>query len=90
MTNFSIIQKSQLKGTTRMDAEYFQSDFLNIENKLNSIETQKISDISESVVNFGAYSLCNFIKWEESGVPYLNVQDIKNGYVDFSNTKFIS
>jgi len=73
-----------------MDAEYFQSDFLNIENKLNSIETQKISDISESVVNFGAYSLCNFIKWEESGVPYLNVQDIKNGYVDFSNTKFIS
>lgn len=90
MTTFSIIQKSQLEGAMRMDSDYFQPEFLDIENKLSNIKTQTIADISESVVNFGAYSLCNYIKWEDSGVPYLNVQDIKEGYIDFDNTKFIS
>ena len=90
MQNFSIIQKSQLENAKRMDAEYYQPEYLEVEKKINSIKTKTIADISESVVNFGAYSLCNFIKWEKDGVPYLNVQDIKDGYIDFDNTKFIS
>ncbi|MFH1956061.1 MAG: restriction endonuclease subunit S [Patescibacteria group bacterium] len=89
MITYSIIQKSKLEGAKRMDAEYYQPEYLDIENKLNNIKTQTIADISESVVNFGAYSLCNFIKWKENGVPYLNVQDIKDGYIDFDDTKFI-
>lgn len=87
---FSIIQKSQIEGALRLDAEYYQPEYLELEEKLNSIKTETIYDISKSVVNFGAYSLCNFIHWEEQGVPYLNVQDIKDGYIDFDNTKFIS
>jgi len=90
MITFSIIQKSQLEGAHRMDAEYFQPVYLEVESKLNTINTKTIADISGSVVNFGAYSLCNFIHWEEQGIPYLNVQDIKDGYIDFDNTKFIS
>lgn len=90
MAVFSIIQKSQLEGALRLDAEYYQPEFLEVEKKLNFIKTTTIENISESVVNFGAYSLCNYIQWEDSGVPYLNVQDIKEGYIDFSDTKFIS
>lgn len=89
MITFSIIQKSQLESAMRMDAEYFQPEYLDVENKLNSIETQTIHDVSESVVNFGAYSLCNFIEWKDHGVPYLNVQNIKDGYIDFEGVKFI-
>jgi restriction endonuclease S subunit len=85
----SIIQKSQLEGAKRMDAEYYQPEYLDIEKKLSSVKTQTIDEISESVMNFGAYSLCNYIEWQNSGVPYLNVQDIKDGYIDFDNTKFI-
>lgn len=90
MVAYSIIPKSQLEGAMRIDAEYYQPEYLEMEKKLNSVKTAMINDISESVVNFGAYSLCNFIKWENKGVPYLNVQDIKEGYIDFDNTKFIS
>ena len=86
---FSIIQKSQLESAKRLDAEYYQPEYLEVEQKLKLINTNTIDEISESVENFGAYSLCNYIQWRDSGVPYLNVQDIKDGYIDFTNTKFI-
>lgn len=53
------------------------------------IRTTTINEISESVVNFGAYSLCNYIDWQEKGIPYLNVENIKDGYIDFGGVKFI-
>ncbi|MCG2698151.1 restriction endonuclease subunit S, partial [Candidatus Parcubacteria bacterium] len=61
-----------------------------MEKKLNSIKTKTIHEVAKSVVNFGAYSLCNSIQWQDSGVPYLNVQDIKEGYINLDDTKFIS
>jgi restriction endonuclease S subunit len=86
---YSIVPKSRLEGAKRLDAEYYQPEYLAVENKLNFIKTNTIGEIADSVVNFGAYSLCNYIQWQEKGVPYLNVQDIKDGYIDFSDTKFI-
>ncbi len=90
MTNFSIIQKSQLEGAHRLDAEYYQPEYLDLEKKLNSIETKTIEEISESVVSFGAYSLTSYIEWQTSGVPYVNVGDIHDGYIDLENVKYIS
>jgi type I restriction enzyme, S subunit len=75
MAVYSIIHKSQLESAHRVDAEYFQPEYLHIENRLASIRTTKINDISKSVVSFGAYSLCNFIVWQEIGIPYLNVEN---------------
>jgi type I restriction enzyme, S subunit len=89
MLKYSIILKSQLEGAKRLDAEYYQPEYLDIEKKINSIKSMTIESVSESVENFGAYSLCNYIQWRDSGVPYLNVQDIKDGYIDFTDTKFI-
>lgn len=85
----SIIQKSHLEGAHRLDAEYYQPEYLDVEKKLNSIKTLTIGEVSESVVNFGAYSLCNYIVWQDSGIPYLNVANIKDGYIDFEGVKFI-
>lgn len=85
----SIILKSQLESIHRIDAEYYQPDYLQVEKKLNSIKTQIVDDISESVVNFGAYSLCNFIEFRESGVPYLNVNNILDGYIEYDDIKYI-
>jgi len=87
---YSIIQKSKLEETKRFDAEYYQPEYLAVEKKLNSIKTKTIHEVAKSVVNFGAYSLCNSIQWQDSGVPYLNVQDIKEGYINLDDTKFIS
>jgi len=89
MITYSIIKKSQLKESQRIDAEYFQPEYLHIEKQLASTRTTKINEITKSVVNFGAYSLCNFIVWQETGIPYLNVENIKDGYIDFEDVKFI-
>jgi type I restriction enzyme, S subunit len=89
MIAYSIIQKSQLKDLHRIDADYYQPEYLKVEQTLKSIKTVSIHELSESVVNFGAYSLCNYIVWQESGIPYLNVENIKDGYIDFHGVKFI-
>lgn len=86
----SIIQKSQLEGALRMDAEYYQPEYLKLEEKLNSLKTKTIEEISKSVISFGAYSLTSYIEWQESGVPYINVGDIHDGYIDLDNVKYIS
>lgn len=90
MAVYSIIQKSQLEGALRLDAEYYQPEYLDIQKKLRSIKVATILDMAESVISFGAYSLCNFIEWQEKGVPYLNVQNIQDGFIDFDGVKFIS
>lgn len=90
MIAYSIIQKSQLEAAKRLDAEYYQPEYLDLERKLNGLETKTIDEVSKSVVSFGAYSLTSYIEWQYSGVPYVNVGDIHDGYVDFSNVKYIS
>jgi type I restriction enzyme S subunit len=89
MITYSIIQKSNLERGLRLDPEYYQPEYLEVEQRLNLKKTITVNDISESVVNFGAYSLCNYIVWKEAGVPYLNVENIKKGYIDFDDVKFI-
>jgi restriction endonuclease S subunit len=90
MITYSIIQKSKLEGAHRLDAEYYQPEYLDLEKKLNRLATKTIGEISKSVISFGAYSLTSYIEWQESGVPYINVGDIRDGYIDFSSVKYIS
>ena len=90
MITYSIIQKSQLEGSKRMDAEYYQPEYLDLEKKFAKLETKTLEEVSKSVISFGAYSLTSYIEWQESGVPYINVGDIHDGYIDFSGVKYIS
>ena len=90
MTTFSIIQKSQLEGARRLDAEYYQPEYLDLEKKFNALNVKTIEEISKSVISFGAYSLTSHIEWQEFGVPYINVGDIHNGYINLDNFKYIS
>ncbi len=90
MITYSIIKKSQLEGAHRLDAEYYQPEYLDLENKLKRLKTKTIEEVSRSVISFGAYSLTSHIEWQESGVPYINVGDIHEGYIDFSDVKYIS
>jgi len=90
MAVYSIIKKSQLESAHRFDAEYFQPEYLEAEKKLNSIKTESLENLAESILSFGAYSLTSNIEWKKDGIPYVNVGDIHNGYIDYSNVKFIS
>ena len=90
MISYSIIQKSQLEGARRLDAEYYQPEYLDLEKKFNALNVKTIEEISKSVISFGAYSLTSHIEWQEFGVPYINVGDIHNGYINLDNVKYIS
>lgn len=83
------IRLSQLEGQKRIDAEYYQPEYCKLRHKLSQIRTKRIKELSTSVVSFGAYSLCNYIIWREKGIPYLNVENIREGYIDWEGVKYI-
>ena len=85
----NVIKLSELEGAKRIDAEYYQPDYLKAISKILSVPTNTINQLSESVLSFGAYSLCNYIVWKESGIPYIKAENIQEGYIDFSETMFI-
>lgn len=89
MAIMNIKNLSELEGQRRIDPEYYQPEYVAIRNKLNQIQTKQIKKLSISVVSFGAYSLCNYIVWKNRGVPYLNVENIKEGYIDWEGVKYI-
>jgi restriction endonuclease S subunit len=46
---FSIIQKSQLEGTKRLDAEYYQPEYLELINKLNVATNKRVLDFADNI-----------------------------------------
>jgi len=49
MITHSIIQKSQLEGTHRIDAEYYQPEYLEITKILQSRPCKKFSEIISNI-----------------------------------------
>jgi len=49
MTTYSIIQKSQLEGALRLDAEYYQPEYLELIKKLDSLGVVSIKAIAELI-----------------------------------------
>ncbi|MCS7185307.1 MAG: hypothetical protein NZ870_05255, partial [bacterium] len=89
MAVYSIVKLSELECVKRIDAEYYKPEYLQIRELLQGLSTKQIKEISESVISFGAYSLCNYISYTSKGIPYLNVENIKEGYIDWENIKYI-
>ncbi|MBK7003183.1 MAG: restriction endonuclease subunit S [Rhodoferax sp.] len=57
--------------------------------RLRSKITQSIGDISKSIQNFGAYSLCNFINFQDEGIPFLMTKNVRENYIDWNIEKFV-
>ena len=74
MITYSIIKKSQLERAYRLDAEYYQPEYLEIYNKLSACS--KLIDVSKKITDFGAYSQMNFVQYASSGVRFLRNQDV--------------
>ncbi|MCL5434850.1 MAG: hypothetical protein M1405_00475 [Patescibacteria group bacterium] len=86
---FSIIQKSQLGRADRIDSEFYQPEYLEIVSKVSKIPHDTLENISESLLSFGAYSLTSFIQWKESGIPFITAEDVKEGFINLENPRFI-
>jgi type I restriction enzyme S subunit len=89
MATTQVVNLSHLAGAKRIDPEFYQPDYLLARDKVLLLPTKTIAQISSRVVSFGAYSLCNYIVWRESGIPYLKAENILDGYIDYSEAMFI-
>lgn len=89
---WSEVTFSELTSDLRLDAEYYQPEFLALRRAVENAPYPKyrLEDISASIINFGAYSLCNDIIFESSGVRFITAESIHDGYIDFSKGRFIS
>ncbi|MBA4321055.1 MAG: hypothetical protein C0412_21910 [Flavobacterium sp.] len=74
----------------RIDAECFKPIHIQTENLIEKKRHETIGDLSESVINFGAYSLCNFIEFLDKGIPFIVTEDIKNNIIDTDNLHYVS
>ncbi len=71
MITYSIIQKSQLEGGLRMDAEYYQQEYLNTFEKLKIFQTKSIGEISKVV--YGTTPSGGV--FEKRGIPFIRSQN---------------
>ncbi len=74
----------------RIDAECFKPIHLQTEELIGRLKHQTIKELAISVINFGAYSLCNYIEFLNEGVPFIVTEDIHNNIIDVNNLHFIS
>ncbi len=86
MVTFSIIRKSQLEGALRLDAEYYQPEYLEVVKILQSTPHKNFNEVVSSIIN-GA-EIREYV--EEDGLAYLRVSDIKEFFIDSSSVVHIS
>lgn len=92
MMNYSIVNYSKLleHPEFRIDSECYESCHLEIDDSITKRGFKFIQDYAISVINFGAYSLCNYIEFLDSGKPFLVTEDINNNVIETSKLHYIS
>lgn len=86
MAVWSKVQQKTL--SKRLDAEYYQPKFLEIDNKLKISNTTNLINIANVS---GGKRLPKGETFSEQGIPYIRVEDINNvGYIDINKVKTIS
>jgi len=85
---YSIIQKSQLEGSLRLDAEYYQPEYLDIGKKLHGCTNLDL--ISKKITDFGAYSQMNFVSYVDNGVRFFRNQDVDEFFINDADPIYIS
>jgi len=87
MATYSIIKKSQLEGAERLDAEYYQTEYLQMESRLRQTSSERLKVVAQ--VNGGKRLPVGDI-FSPGGIPYLRVVDIYGTFIDSDCIKFIS
>jgi restriction endonuclease S subunit len=77
MAVYSIIPKSQLEGTHRLDAEYYQPEYLNYAKTLAKYPA--VGDLVEKVLHPKEITRI----YSEEGIFFLLAQNIRHNYIDW-------
>ena len=86
MITYSIIQKSQLEGALRLDAEYYQPEYLYLISKLKSRKSKLLREIGQ--ITYGTTPAGGVFELE--GIPFVRSQNFSNILVEISDLVFCS
>lgn len=81
----SVVKYSEIEKENRYDSEFFKQRFLKNDDLLLSKKHFLISD--GFTVTDGEHGSVEYL---ESGVKYLTAENVKNGFVDISNVRYVS
>ncbi|MCQ2317552.1 MAG: restriction endonuclease subunit S [Bacteroidales bacterium] len=81
----SEVEYSMIEKENRYDSEYYMKRFLDVEYMLSSKKHFRIKD--EFIVTDGEHGSVEYL---DAGIKYLTAENIKNGFIDVSNVKYVS
>ena len=84
-----ILSIKYLKQQPRWDFRYFDPKYIEIEKLLHKgkYPLEPLDKFTRQIHNFGAYSLCNLLKWveDEESILYLKINNLKEDGIDWSD-----
>jgi len=83
MINFSVIQKSQLEGALRLDAEYYQPEYLSTLNKIKTSHFDFISNLLSRVVVTGSTPKKRDCKNDGTDIKFIKTDTLREGQIVF-------
>lgn len=78
---------SDIKFAQRIDAEYFQPIYKNLEAKIKNYGAKKLETF---VKNYSTGFPFKSENYQEEGIPLIRINNIKRGYLDLSDTAYLS
>ncbi len=90
MAVFSIILKSQLEGAKRLDAEYYQPEFLAVAEKISKFGFDILQNFSTIDITKGETPLWRGDEYLIKGLPFLRSENLIPSGLDLSNIVFVS
>lgn len=91
MITYSIIQKSQIEGALRIDADYYQPEYLKLQQQIKNMSSMSIQE-AHGLLDCSAFypSITESYSTNREKVPFLRVNEIQNGFVKITdNTVFL-
>lgn len=85
MITFSIIQKSQLEGAKRLDAEYYQPEYLAVKEKTIFGPHWVLGD--HAFIADGEHGSVEFYS---NGIKYLTAENVQEGFLNLEGIRFVS
>jgi len=86
----SEVALSQMHKAGRMDSEYYKKEYVFDKNLITQLPNDKLKNLTKSILSFGAYSLNNFVEYQEQGIPFIRVANMKGGRINFSDMRYIT
>jgi len=86
----SIIQKSQLEGAKRIDAEYFQLEYLNLISDIKVFKYRSLKEAGCKVVSGPFGSSLKSDAYLSAGIPFIRINDLGNFFTKDGDLIYIS